>query len=210
MQGNTGLTELRLANNGIGDAGVQALAEGLQGNTGLTTLNLSNNYFLDAGVQALAEGLQGNTGLTELRIASTGIGEAGVQALAKLLQGMKGLTSLDFLGNDIGEEGSQAFLKDLDVNTTLLHVSLSYSTFSDAIFRKVQSNRELAALTQMAQANPPVVLNGDVPAEVVGLIEQATIVADHKTGGADRTLEQKQASLNELRLALALRSVTGE
>lgn len=209
LQGNTRLTSLNLAGNGIGDFGVQALAEVLKGNAGLTTVNLAGNKIGDEGAKELAEVLKGNSKLTMLYLGLNVISDSGAKLLATALESNHTLTILDLVHNNISNDLEKTRLVNLAVNAGIDLTKKAYDFPDVAIRRKLRSNLNISALAQMAEANPPVFLAGDVPAEVTAIIEQATIVADQKTG-ASRTQKETQASLNEIRLALALRSVTDE
>jgi len=75
----TGLNELHLKLNDIGNAGVMALAQNLP--DGLQELSLSDNQIGDEGVMALAVNLPAS--LKVLRLGNNKIGNEGAKALAR-------------------------------------------------------------------------------------------------------------------------------
>ena len=81
------LTELKLYDNELSDAGATELAKALMVNTGaLLTLDLARNQIGDTGVIELAKALAVNTCLTRLYLYDKDIGDAGTLALGKTLQ----------------------------------------------------------------------------------------------------------------------------
>ncbi|WP_444461475.1 COR domain-containing protein [Rhodobacter capsulatus] len=116
----SGLTRLELNGSQIGDAGAQAIAQGL---TGLTRLELNGSQIGDAGAQAIAQSL---TGLTRLELNGSQIGDAGAQAIA---QGLTGLTRLFLDHNQIGDAGAQAIAQSL---SGLTQLSLDHNQIGDA------------------------------------------------------------------------------
>eukprot|EP00741_Cyanophora_paradoxa_P010520 tig00000158_g10172.t1 len=81
------LAELRMAGNGLGPRGVEALAEPLATNTVLKALDLSRNDCSHVGARALAAALQGNRTLTSLTLDDCKLVSTDVAALAAALDG---------------------------------------------------------------------------------------------------------------------------
>ena len=115
-----GLPKLRyldLSHNQFGDAGAQALFDGLGPGSlpSLRSLNISGNNIRPAGVEALVTALSSGAmpKLEELYLCENVIGNQGVAALAPALKKLPALKVLD-LGNDgIGDEGLASLLDNL-------------------------------------------------------------------------------------------------
>ena len=101
-----GLQELNMANCGITDEGVKAIAKGLKYNLELRVLDLTMNAFGPAGAESLAatiKSLHSSKPFTELRVTGARIEAVGVNHLATSLRFNRNVTikgsstELDFL-----------------------------------------------------------------------------------------------------------------
>jgi len=100
---------LYLSQNSLGDAGMQALCEGLGCGAApsLRRLELFHNQFGPAGAEALAAALRGGAmpKLEELGLGNNPIGNKGVAALAAPLRKLPALKVLRVMNCEIGDEG---------------------------------------------------------------------------------------------------------
>ena len=115
-----GLPKLRyldLSHNQFGDAGAQALFDGLGPGSlpSLRSLNISGNNIRPAGVEALVTALSSGAmpKLEELYLCENVIGNQGVAALAPALKKLPALDSLHLRSCGIGDEGVTSLLGNL-------------------------------------------------------------------------------------------------
>ena len=103
--------------SGLGDAGVQALCDGLGRGAApsLHTLVISHNKFGPVGAESLAAALRRGAmpKLEQLHLAGNPIGNQGVAALAEPLRKLVALQRLSLDGCGIGDEGVTSLLADL-------------------------------------------------------------------------------------------------
>ena len=151
----------------------------------VTTLNLSKNAINDEGATHIAQLIVENPTLERLDLSNSQIGARGATALATALQ-------------------SNLTLKALILD----EVDSTKSARAD-IARALRSNANIVALANELEKNP-VQISDELPLEVITLIEQAEIVVDQKTGPTERTQEQTQALIDEMRLAFARQSISQE
>jgi len=109
---------LVLISNGFGDAGMQALCEGLGHGAApsLRTLALTSNHFGPVGAEALAVALRRGAmpNLEQLLIHCNPIGKQGVAALAAPLRKLPSLKTLGLVQCfEIGDEGMASLLANL-------------------------------------------------------------------------------------------------
>jgi len=112
------LQRLVLISNGFGDAGMQALCEGLGHGAApsLSTLALTNNHFGPVGAEALAVALRRGAmpNLEQLLIHCNPIGKQGVAALAAPLRKLPLLKTLGLVRCcEIGDEGMASLFANL-------------------------------------------------------------------------------------------------
>ena len=108
------LDEIAVVGSHFGDAGVQALCEGLAYSS-LSNICLEDNNIGTAGAEALGATFRSG-GLPDLEVLSLGgnrIGKQGVAALAEPLRKQPRLRLLDFSGCEIGDEGVAALVDNL-------------------------------------------------------------------------------------------------
>ena len=97
--------------------GITAIADALRVSASVTSLSLAQNELGDDGVEALSIGLKENKSLKALDLSNhqrstrRGIGLRGATALASAITVMPSMTSLDVSYNSMGKEGVK-LLKD--------------------------------------------------------------------------------------------------
>jgi uncharacterized protein (TIGR02996 family) len=123
-----GLVALDLKDNGIGDAGAEALAQSPH-LTNLRVLNLGYNWIGDAGARALAQSPH-LTNLRELNLSSSWIREAGAEALAQSPH-LTNLRVLNLSYNGIGDAGAEALAQSPHL-TNLRVLNLEFNEIGDA------------------------------------------------------------------------------
>ena len=147
-----------------------------------------------------------------LNLSNNAIDDAAAAHLARLMTENQTLEVIDLRGNPIGEKGAAALALALRTNQTLkeLHLDLTDSTQSarTEITRALNSNKNIAVLTQEVIVQPAR-FSDELPLEVITLLEQATIPVDQKASDTERTLEQTRDLLNELRLSIAEKVISG-
>ena len=77
---------IQLAESGIGDEEVHALAALLRGNQNITELNLRANVVTDEGARALGAVLAGTSALRTIDLRENSVGKAGVRGIAESLE----------------------------------------------------------------------------------------------------------------------------
>jgi Ran GTPase-activating protein (RanGAP) involved in mRNA processing and transport len=102
------LSELKLAGNSIGGAGMTSLAEALSGAKTLQTLDASHTSCEEEGAVSLI----GNTGLKRLRLFNNTLGSSGFNALSAVLPECT-LLELDLGGNDAGADSVKDMLQTI-------------------------------------------------------------------------------------------------
>ena len=123
LEESTNIRYLHICNAGLGNDGLELLAEGLASNASLTDglLNLSGNAISDQGLQALASSLALNSELRTLHLTDNSIGDAGVEALTDSLAHNTSLRELSLSGNaSITEIGMTAMSRVLTTHTSCL------------------------------------------------------------------------------------------
>lgn len=89
-----GLEELDVANNGISEAGAEALARLLAGKA-LKRLNVNMNALGNGGMYKLADALKERDTLEELDLGGNNVGPEGARVLMAALQGKQALQTLE-------------------------------------------------------------------------------------------------------------------
>jgi hypothetical protein len=110
----SGVRQLLLGNNNIGNGGAQTIADVLKSNHSVTSVQLGSNNIGDAGAQALAAALNDNESVSDLDLSDNNIGNAGALAVQNVLKNSKGLNSVNLSGNKAITGGAQlaSFLAD--------------------------------------------------------------------------------------------------
>jgi len=166
------LQQLFLGNNGLGDAGMQALRGGLGRGAApsLRILALSDNNFGPAGAETLAAALSSvaKPNLVTLYLHHNPIGNPGVAALAAPLRKMPALTELSLNGCEIGDEGVASLFADLgkDDFKALQHLWLSNNKITDAGVAKLLAALDAGGLPKLV--NVPFLLDSN-PASAVAV-----------------------------------------
>ena len=126
------LQVLDLTGNGITDAGLAVMSEGLlkRNKKVLEVLTLDFNSFGDKGISHFSKSLRHNVHLKELSFFGNEIGAVGAVHLAHSLARNTCLESLILSFNHIGDAGVAALAQALTVNTTLKKIWFPSNSFS--------------------------------------------------------------------------------
>lgn len=119
LKKNTGLLELRLEDNNIGNDGVLQLANALKVNTRLQILSILRNGVTDLGASVLANALKTNKSLIKLSLDGRAV-----------LSHFKD-DALDYSTNNIGNDGADEIAEMLLVNNTLQELYLSFNQIDE-------------------------------------------------------------------------------
>ncbi|KAL0939677.1 leucine rich repeat protein [Colletotrichum truncatum] len=145
------LRHLYLNGNGISTTAAKALAAFLASPAcGVTSLYLSCNPLGDAGAQALADGIRQAPQLTRLSLQSTGLNTAGAIAIAQAVTSHPGMRSLDlaqaYATVDLGqawnyfEDGiAPVFRELLSTNQTLEYLDLGHCPITPQLLREINA-----------------------------------------------------------------------
>ena len=118
------VTDLELGWNGIGNAGVALLFEGIAVSPTLKKVDLTKNDISTGGAAAIAKALAVNKVLTDLRLSWNQIDNEGSTLLAEALKTNSTLKKLRLKNNSVGEEGAEQLANMLRVNNTLENLIL--------------------------------------------------------------------------------------
>ena len=126
LKRNHTLKRLVLRRNMVGDAGAHAIGQALCSNTTLEQLDLGNNKITSVGIYSIAAAIaQGqSSALTGLRLSFNRIDDHGVTAIADALLLNRTVETLFLSYNPFGNVGIEALVKVLEVNTSLMNVSV--------------------------------------------------------------------------------------
>ena len=133
MLNESGLRELHLGENDLGDEGVAALVEGiLKGNTALQFLNLRSNGITAACALSLQGLVVNSQYLLGLDLSNNELGDVGAQAIARGLKHSSCLLkSLDLSFNQINDAASKGITTMLRTNKDLQNLNLSFNNLGD-------------------------------------------------------------------------------
>ena len=170
--GLPGMQELHLSDNDSGNAGVQALFDGLGRGAApsLRVLGLADNKFGPAGAEALAAALGRGAmpNLTTLFLYQNSIGKQGMAALAAPMRKLPALSQLFLSHCEIGDEGVASLVDNLgkDDFKALEELWLSNNKITDAGMAKLLAAVEAGGLPKLV--NHPYLLNNN-PASAVAV-----------------------------------------
>ncbi|XP_026705990.1 ribonuclease inhibitor [Athene cunicularia] len=136
---NPSLTELKLNNNELGDAGAECLCKGLlMPSCSLQTLWLQNCNLTSASCETLCSVLSAQPSLTELHIGGNKLGTAGVKVLC---QGMMNpnckLQKLQLEYCELTADSVEALNPALQSKPTLKELQLSNNTLGDTAVKQL-------------------------------------------------------------------------
>jgi Ran GTPase-activating protein (RanGAP) involved in mRNA processing and transport len=164
---NSTLLKIDLKRCALGDVGVSTLAQTLGSrNTTLQKLTLSQISITSAGIGVLVETMeQGSHHITDLKLDLNPIGDEGASLLARSLgnNALPNLTHLSLFNCRIDDDGFTALVSALQQNTSLLHLDLRTTSFSERAYLalaeslleiKVLQRIDLAWCTGLASAMP--------------------------------------------------------
>lgn len=140
-------TSIILSYNGLTDAGMEAIAQGMRaGCSRLGRLNCQQNMIGDAGFVAVAAALSVSTNLRALEFDSNQCGDTGMVALAAALsQHCLGFQEINFYGNRVGAAGFKAFAEAIP-KLPKFEKAICYSNpgpaddFALAIIKRIKTN----------------------------------------------------------------------
>ena len=138
-------TNLHLRDNGIGNAGMEALAR-WPGLGRLLTLDVENNVIGNAGCLALGS-YAGDADLSWLSLAHNQVGDRGVEALAGCPL-LRRLTHLNLASNELGDLGCQA-LAEAPHSASLQVLNLDYNRIYEKGARALAASPYLEGLTRL-------------------------------------------------------------
>lgn len=127
----TGLSELFLEGNCIGDAGAELLAGALPHCPSLKEVLLARNQIADQGAQHLAKALSRCRIVERVELQENLLGEVGTAGLAKVLPAMGCLRDLLLQGNGLGDAGVQALARALPSRPSLERLVLDATGAGD-------------------------------------------------------------------------------
>ncbi|XP_067680297.1 leucine-rich repeat-containing protein 74B-like isoform X2 [Haliotis asinina] len=125
------VTELHLANNVIGDAGLRCIVDLLHHNSIINVLDVSNNNLQTRGAVMLSSLLLDNDSLQVLKAAGNRFKEEDAAQFAEALTKNTTLRSLDLSHNEIRDGGCRLG-KSLGLNSTLETLDLSWNHLRSA------------------------------------------------------------------------------
>lgn len=125
------LKALLLPDNSVGDEGAKHIAEALKSNSSLQELHLGNNHVTGSGARSLAFALRENHGLLMLRLPKNDLLDAACAPLAEALPHNGTLRLLDVSGSKVGDSGAMALADSLQENHTLRTLKLHDNMLSE-------------------------------------------------------------------------------
>ena len=164
LRENSSLKHLYLGGNGIGVAGIRALAAYIEsGSCHLSDLSLSCNRLGDEGIAILCKAMlsDGAKSIIRLNVASCGIGPVGAGHLAALIRENSTLKHLDAgfnkmtaplkeVANCMGSEGAQLIATALLDNQTLTSLSLMHNQIHQNGIEAIRDALGGAAIADMS------------------------------------------------------------
>jgi Ran GTPase-activating protein (RanGAP) involved in mRNA processing and transport len=123
------ISYLRIGDNNITDAGLDAFSSALLTYRKLRLIQLSFNEITRVGMEPLAKSLTGYTTLETLELDNNKIGDDGVRMLVEILPTMN-LSSLNVGFNSVGTDGVSLLFRALTPNKSMTHLVVSGSTIS--------------------------------------------------------------------------------
>jgi len=141
------LTNLYIGGNGIGPMDAAALTEMLSTNSRVEAVELADNPIGDEGLEALLKYIGSTRNLKQLSLTSCGITSEGAIKLAEALSGHSdsGLEFLKLAGNSIGDEGAVAIAEAIPSQTYLSVLNVSNCGMTDTGVQALIDARETSA-----------------------------------------------------------------
>ncbi|KAM6238208.1 NLR family member X1 isoform 2-T2 [Porphyrio hochstetteri] len=102
------VSNLRLANNPLGEQGAQYLAEALAGNRSLTHLSLLHTALGNRGAEVIAQHLASNQHLQELNLGYNSLADTAALRVVEVAKKHVTLDKVHLYFNDISEDGKRA------------------------------------------------------------------------------------------------------
>ncbi|CAH1277029.1 NLRC4 [Branchiostoma lanceolatum] len=133
MRNLTGLRELDISSNGIGNDGLKHLAEVLPIFTAMQILILAQIGISATGMRTLVHALRHLTGLLKLDISGNHIGDIGLEQLVGILPRLTAIKVLELRKTGIGDTGMSALVKTLPHLVELQELNVSENHIGDSV-----------------------------------------------------------------------------
>lgn len=163
-EGAAGSHGLHLAESGIGDEEMHALAALLRGNTHITELNLRKNNITNDGARALGAVLSGQCGLQTIDLRENQIGDIGIRNLAESLERSSRVRhvyvhaggKIEALGTVVDERWARGRRHEQDTNNDSETPMMAVSTICAIDVRNNANQDDTKVLTNSSNNGRPV------------------------------------------------------
>ena len=118
---------LVLADCGLLDEGVAAMASAMRRNNSVVILDLSGNPFGEPAMREMAEAMLMNSSLVTLRLRDCKLGCVEMELLSKSLYDNTTVRTLDLRYNEIGARGALSLARMLELNNYIHHLHLDWN-----------------------------------------------------------------------------------
>ncbi|XP_045186403.2 leucine-rich repeat-containing protein 74B-like isoform X2 [Mercenaria mercenaria] len=165
----TGLRNLDLSHNDLGDIGAQILGHAIGDNETLTHISLAWNQIRKAGISCIAKGIGENNSLLVFDLTSNGVDNEAAELIGKALVNNRKLTELNLTSNRVGFVGIASLFKYIGKNDTLKVIRLTNNP--------ITSQGPAAALKLLQQSDCSVlqeleIADACVPREFYSVLEE--------------------------------------
>eukprot|EP01028_Stygiella_incarcerata_P003716 TRINITY_DN1774_c0_g1_i1.p1 TRINITY_DN1774_c0_g1~~TRINITY_DN1774_c0_g1_i1.p1 ORF type:complete len:447 (-),score=129.70 TRINITY_DN1774_c0_g1_i1:1052-2299(-) len=123
----------------LGVLGPRCLCPLLQHSPSLVSISLQANGMEDAGVKDLMQGLKGHPTLEELNLDRNGITSAGIKCIVDFIHSSKSLRVLSLEGNAINNDGAEKLFNSLSKNLVLDTLNVSHCGLTGDIAKSLAS-----------------------------------------------------------------------
>jgi Ran GTPase-activating protein (RanGAP) involved in mRNA processing and transport len=179
---NSTLLKIDLSNCALRDGGVSTMAENLSSrNTTLQKLTLKNNAITSTGVAVLLDMMEHSCHITDLDLGHNRIGNEGASLLTRSLgnNALPNLTRLSLSQCSIDDDGFVSLTSALEQNTSLLHLDLRYSFFTERSFLALAESLPEIKVLQRVDFNFCKGLASAIPLLLSGLRKNTSLFRIH-------------------------------